>query len=245
MTPDGKFTQTETWSINGYAAASASGTYTDGNYTFPNNIVFRQTPNSASPEVITTVFDYNGNILLGSNNNWSVTSANTAVKGALFTGNTFPTNAGLINSVYAPSSQQGITIQNVGGDTGSGHAILFSRTDGTTEGSVVISASGTAFNTTSDIRLKNNIMSTNELEVNSIFDKLQVVDYMYNGDSKKITGFIAQDEYKVLPNCVTPGDYDTMPGEEGFNAWQRSDACIAPYLVKEVQSLRKRVQYLE
>jgi hypothetical protein len=76
MTPDGKFTQTETASLNFYAEATASGTFTDGSYTFPNNAVIRLTPNAAGPERITALFDYNANLLIGASGSSNCYSTN-------------------------------------------------------------------------------------------------------------------------------------------------------------------------
>jgi hypothetical protein len=242
---DGLFTQTECWSWNGYQAITASGTHLDGNYTSPTNMVLRLCPNTQNPERIVAVFDYNANLFLGTA--WTVTTANTALSGALFVGGSTPTNAGLINSVYTTASQQGMTIQNSGGDTGSGHAVLFSRTDGTTEGSIVISASGTAFNTTSDRRLKTDIVPASADEVGSLIDQLQVVDFKFKDDlTRKFIGFIAQDEYAVFPDAISKGDdTDAQPGDAGFVAWGRDDSKLVPLLVREVQSLRQRVGRLE
>lgn len=52
MTPDGLMTETETWSINGYADTNWAGTYTDGSYTAPSNIVYRIAYASNTPELI-------------------------------------------------------------------------------------------------------------------------------------------------------------------------------------------------
>lgn len=51
-TPDGFFTQTETWSINGYADAAFTGTTGDGTYTAFSNTVFRNAVTASTPEQI-------------------------------------------------------------------------------------------------------------------------------------------------------------------------------------------------
>lgn len=245
MSGDGLFTETETGSWNIYAATVFSGTHIDGSYTAPTNMVLRLAPNSSNPERITAVFDYNANLLLGTA--WSATSAVTATTGALYLGGSAPANAGVGNVIYTTSSQQGITIQNSGGDTGAGRAMLFANTAGTTEGSIAISATGTAFNTSSDRRLKTDIKPASEAEVGLTIDLLKVVNYEFKNDpSSRFIGFIAQDEYEAFPAAVTPGDdTDAQPGDKGFLAWQRDDSKLVPLLVLEVQSLRKRVSELE
>jgi len=93
MTPDGKFTQTETASINFYSEGVA-GTFTDGSYDAPSNVVIRLGSTVVAPERITAVFDYNANLLIG---------ANAGVNGFSATANTIST--GTNNSlVFYPAS---------------------------------------------------------------------------------------------------------------------------------------------
>jgi hypothetical protein len=65
VTPDGKFTQTETWSINGYADQAFTGTTNDGTYTAPSNIVFRIPIAATSPETGVGGFYWPGTLAVG------------------------------------------------------------------------------------------------------------------------------------------------------------------------------------
>ena len=248
MSADGLFTQTESWSINGYAAANFAGTHLDGSYTAPSNIVFRQAPNSSAVERTTDVFDYNANLLVGTG--WSATSAKTATVGAIYLttsgGTTVPANPGDMNIVYGRSSQQGISIQP-NADTGGGNAILFQNTAGSGVGSISTTSSATTYATSSDRRLKEHIMPTKETDVGALIDRLQVVNYNFKNDpAQTFTGFIAQDEYKVAPFAVARGDdTNAEPGDSGFRAWGRDDSKLVPLLVREIQDLRKRLASLE
>jgi hypothetical protein len=244
MSNDGLFTQTECWSINGYAALNFSGTHTDGSYTAPSNILFRQCPNTNNPERNTVLFDYNANILVGTG--WSATSAQASTSGGLYLtssgGTTTPTNPGDLNIFYTRGTQQGFSIKP-SADSGGTAAINFENAAGTQVGSITTTAGATAYNTTSDRRLKEHIVDTGD--VGSLIDRLHVVDYNYKADpSTKYTGFIAQDEYEIFPAAVTPGN-DIEPGQDGFEAWARDDSKLVPLLVKEIQSLRHRVEQLE
>ena len=54
-------------------------------------------------------------------------------------------------------------------------------------------------------------------------------------------GFIAQDLHAVAPEAVTAGDV----GDEIEKVWGVDYSKLVPMLIKEVQSLRKRVAELE
>ena len=101
-------------------------------------------------------------------------------------------------------------------------------------GSIGINASSTAYNATSDERLKENIVPT----AHGIDDlmRIHVKDYNFKSDADKITqqGFIAQDLYKVYPQAVTPGD----TGAEVKDPWQVDYGKVTPLLVKAVQEIK-------
>ena len=66
-------------------------------------------------------------------------------------------------------------------------------------------------------------------------------------DNQSIIGFVAQEIAQVDPalvriGAVTPGDSDP---ETITRQWARSDAALVPILVREIQSLRARVEALE
>lgn len=70
MVPAGLFTQTETWSINGYLDTGCSGTHLDGSYTCLSSIVFREAIAASSPESIVGGFYSPGTLALGA---WAAT----------------------------------------------------------------------------------------------------------------------------------------------------------------------------
>lgn len=110
-----------------------------------------------------------------------------------------------------------------------------------TIGSITRNAgSAVAFNTSSDRRLKENINHTHY----SIEDlmKVGVVDYNYKSDEAKtpVTGFIAQDLYKVFPTAVRKGGEDVKT-----NPWSVDYGKLTPLLVKAVQDQQKEIAALK
>ena len=104
-------------------------------------------------------------------------------------------------------------------------------------GSIVTTASGTTFNTSSDQRLKENI--TNADDAGSKIDAIQVRQYDWKVDgSHQDYGMIAQELQAVAPEAVS-GDADS---EEMMGV---DYSTLVPMLIKEIQSLRARVADLE
>jgi hypothetical protein len=111
----------------------------------------------------------------------------------------------------------------------------------TNVGSISTNGSSTAYNTSSDVRLKQNIVDAGD--AGSIIDALRVRswDWKSNGAHEDF-GFVAQEEALVAPFAVTAGDDSPTEIER---QWGRDDAKLVPLLVKEVQSLRARVAAIE
>ena len=76
-------------------------------------------------------------------------------------------------------------------------------------------------------------------ETGDIIDRLEPVSFVYNGDrnNKKHFGLIYEDTVGVLPEICEPGDEKT---DKAINYVE-----LVPVLLKEIQSLRKRVEELE
>jgi len=111
-----------------------------------------------------------------------------------------------------------------------------------------ISGSGTgsvSFNTTSDERLKENIVTTsNKLEK---IKQIQVRDFNYIGKDVTTTGLIAQELNEIIPDVVREGSEDAAK-----DPWAVDYGKLTPYLIKAVQeqqtlieSLTARIETLE
>jgi len=116
--------------------------------------------------------------------------------------------------------------------TSTGDLVEF-RYSGSKVGSISTNGTITAYNVSSDKRLKENIVDAPEF--GSVIDSLQVRSFDWKSDqSHQRAGFIAQELLTVAPEAVTqPSDVEEMMGVDYSK--------LVPMLVKEIQSLRKRL----
>jgi hypothetical protein len=106
--------------------------------------------------------------------------------------------------------------------------------NGTTAvGSVTTTGSATNYNVVSDQRLKENIVDAPEL--GSVIDSIKVRSYDWKTDqTHQRAGFVAQELVTVAPEAVhQPEDSEQMMAVDYSK--------LVPMLVKEIQSLRKRL----
>ncbi len=133
-------------------------------------------------------------------------------------------------------------IDCVGGGSNGDIFIAFRRTSNSNIIGSITRATTTsvAYNTSSDIRLKENIIeSVNGL---SIINKLRVVDYNYIEDNRtnRVTGFIAQEAYEVIPSVVHKGGDDVKE-----NPWGIDYGKLTPYLTKAIQEQQAMIEELQ
>jgi hypothetical protein len=114
--------------------------------------------------------------------------------------------------------------------------ILFANPNGAV-GSITTTGAVTAYNTTSDQRLKENIVDA--VPASDLIDAIKVRQYDWKSDgSHQRYGFVAQELLAVAPEAVhQPADSEEMMAVDYSK--------LVPMLVKEIQSLRKRLATLE
>jgi hypothetical protein len=137
-------------------------------------------------------------------------------------------NTGLIIT-ESSQSQGGLWVNRI---TSDGTAINFTRQN-VAVGSISVTGSATAYNTSSDQRLKENIVDAPDFGI--LIDSLQVrsFDWKANGAHQR-AGFIAQELVTVAPEAVyQPEDTEQMMAVDYSK--------LVPMLVKEIQSLRQRL----
>lgn len=118
------------------------------------------------------------------------------------------------------------------------HAIF--HESGTVRGSITSNGSATAYNTSSDARLKENIADA--ADAGALVDAIKVRSFDWRDSGRhQDYGFVAQELAPVVPDAVLVGD----AGAEVSEAWAVDYSKLVPLLVKEVQSLRARVAELE
>tara|TARA_R110000796_G_scaffold711_4_gene2665 strand:- start:647 stop:1075 length:429 start_codon:yes stop_codon:yes gene_type:complete len=112
----------------------------------------------------------------------------------------------------------------------------FMNTNGTV-GSITTSGSATAYNTSSDYRLKQDV--SYEWAATEKLLQLQPVTYAFKADpDTTLEGFLAHELQEHSPNAVT--------GEKDGDTMQSVDhSKLVPLLVKTIQELEARITELE
>jgi len=160
--------------------------------------------------------------------------------GDLLVGTTTLAGAGGIS--LQSQSGTGFAVINNNNAGATGYVFQSFRRSSTEIGS--ITQNGTTavlFNTTSDRRLKDNIVSAPS--ASDDIDAIQIVSYEWKAapDEQVKYGVIAQDLHAVAPQAVLQGD----DGDEIEKTWGVDYSKLVPMLIKEIQSLRARVAALE
>jgi len=122
--------------------------------------------------------------------------------------------------------------------------IEFGASGGTVVGTISSTGSATAYNTSSDYRLKNNPQPLTGS--GAFIDSLQPKTWTWKADGTRGVGFIAHEVKAVSPNTVV-GEKDAVD-EEGNAIMQGMEYGSAEFIaniIAELQSLRARVATLE
>lgn len=156
--------------------------------------------------------DASGNLLVGTQ------AANTSSAGHIL----YPTGENYLLADGTSSNQQVRFYRNVDATA----ALV---------GSIATTGTATTYNTSSDVRLKENITDAPEGNV----DALQVRSFDWKVDgSHQEYGFIAQELEAVAPYAVTKGETED-------DMWGVDYSKLVPMLVKEIQDLKARIATLE
>ena len=105
---------------------------------------------------------------------------------------------------------------------------------GTGVGSISVSSDATAFNTSSDGRLKD---VTGEAKGLEVINKLNPVSFNWKSSGKSAQGMIAQEVLEVMPECVSKGEENDY--------YQMDYSKIVTPLIKAVQELSAEVEQLK
>ncbi len=210
-----------TVSFTGGAGLYAENTAASGN---PTNLVF-WTNLAGSPAEAMRI-DASGNLLVGTTS----TSIDTSSNASGF--NYKPGNCLTVATTVGGNSN--IILNKSNSSQGN---VVDIRYNGSIVGRIFASASGTQYIVSSDQRLKNNIVDAPS--ASNDIDAIQVRSFDWKADgSHQKYGMVAQELQSVAPEAVSiPEDPEEMMGVDYSK--------IVPMLVKEIQSLRARVQQLE
>jgi hypothetical protein len=139
-----------------------------------------------------------------------------------------------------------ISVQRTGGPgmnisrtAGPGTLVSF-NIGGSNVGTVSTDGSTTFYNSTSDMRLKENINPTKSGLATIL--KMNVKDYNFKTDAKKQmqTGFLAQELYAIFPQAVHVGGDDAKT-----NPWTVDYSKLTPVLVKGIQEQQQQINDLQ
>jgi hypothetical protein len=153
--------------------------------------------------------------------------------GNFMVGTTNVLSSGKYSSSFDGSVSNGIILKTTLASAGSTY-IGFLNSAGSTIGSISQATGSTvAYNVTSDQRLKENIVDAPEF--GSVIDSIQVRSFDWKTDHiHQRAGFIAQELVNIAPEAVhQPIKEDEMMAVDYSK--------LVPMLVKEIQSLRKRL----
>jgi hypothetical protein len=125
-----------------------------------------------------------------------------------------------------------LSLRDTNGSATNYDVAVFNR-NGTQVGSISTTNSVTLYNTTSDQRLKENIVDAPEF--GGVIDSIQVRSFDWKtSQTHQRAGFVAQELVTVAPEAVhKPNNTDEMMAVDYSK--------LVPMLVKEIQSLRKRL----
>ena len=142
---------------------------------------------------------------------------------------------------FDSGSEYGLEIKDAGsGSTGT--FVIFYR-GSSAVGSITTNGSATAFNTSSDYRLKENVSYS--WDATTRLKQLKPVRFNFLADADTtVDGFLAHEAQAVVPEAIT-GTKDEVD-DDGNAVMQGIDQSkLVPLLVKTIQELEARIAALE
>jgi hypothetical protein len=140
------------------------------------------------------------------------------------------------------TNSNGVLI-SCGQDSGTGTLVQFTDGDGSGTGSITFSSLTTAYNTSSDYRLKENVVALTG--ATGRLSQIPVYQFNFIGQSDKtFDGFLAHEVQTVVPEAIT-GEKDAVD-DEGNPQYQGIDQSkLVPLLTAALQEAIGRIETLE
>jgi hypothetical protein len=166
------------------------------------------------------------------------------------TTNTFFSGGRVLAAGDAQFTRNGATALTLRRMTSDGTIATFIPDNGNIVGTISVTSSATAYNTSSDYRLKENVVAlTGAIDR---INQLQVHRFNFIADPEKtVDGFIAHEAQAVVPECVTGAkdkvDADGNPVYQGIDQSKLVPLLTAALqeALAEIESLKARVSALE
>ena len=185
------------------------------------------------------VLDRNGFIAFQTNTSAGVAAERMRIdsSGNLLVGCTSLPSSTVAGSGFS-NDGNGTDLRIASNTTSSDRLIWFYNPNGLV-GGVVVTGSSTAYNTSSDYRLKENIQPMQNAL--AVVQQLNPVTYTWKADGSDGQGFIAHELQAVVPDCVT-GEKDAVDAE-GNPVYQGIDTSfLVATLTKAIQELNEKVE---
>jgi len=183
-------------------------------------------------------------------NNTTTTGTEAAriVGNKLLVGTTATFGAG--NVGHAEFFESGNAAVGIGrNDSDLGACLRFFKVDsggsGTIVGSVSLASSSTAYNTSSDYRLKTSV--TYDWDATTRLKQLKPARFKWISDGESaefVDGFLAHEAATVVPEAVS-GDKDAVDENGNVDPQGMDYSKVVPLLVKTIQELEARITALE
>jgi hypothetical protein len=212
-----------------YAFANVTTTqnlsYLDANFNYFGNAITVQATSTAM------TIDSSGNVLIGTTTAVGKVTSNLGAG----TGTAYSAN-------FSASGGTGVGYRaDYGGTTGTAYAMYFVY-NSVGSGSVTVTSGATAYNTSSDYRLKENVQPLSSGLTTIAALKPVTYDWIANKETGK--GFIAHELAEVIPLAVT-GEKDAVD-DDGKPIYQGVDySKIVVHLVAALQEAVAKIDALE
>jgi len=214
------------------------GTWASGS-SQPTKLVFSTTADGASSPTERMRIDSSGSLLLGRTSAYNSSPGEVAV----FQGN----RHGVVIFQGANANYTGLNIRNAyannGGNNVSGNMITFHDNGGTERGKIAMNGSSTSYITSSDYRLKENVVNITD----GITRIKQLLPKRFNfivDANTTVDGFLAHEAQAVVPEAIT-GTKDEVD-DDGNAVMQGIDQSkLVPLLTAALQEAITKIETLE
>jgi len=184
---------------------------------------------AASSSTVAALVATGGIATPGTVNSTAVVTTTASVQA---TGSLLPTGALALKIGYSGGGTQwGISMRPV---LDNSNVLLVLNAANALVGSITQTAAATAFNTSSDGRLKEDLKS---FDAGNIVDRTEVYDFAWKTTGERAYGIIAQQAKEVYPNAVTR--------REETDWWGIDYSKYVPVILQELKALRARIAELE
>jgi len=163
------------------------------------------------------------------------------------------TDGNILLGTSSTDGNGGLTVDpNADGDTchlrwnkttSSSTGALILNQSGSYKGGISYSSSGTTFNTSSDYRLKENVVT--DWDATTRLKQLKPSRFNFKTDKDKtVDGFLAHEVSSIVPEAIT-GEKDAVDSDGNPIIQGIDQSKLVPLLVKTIQELEARIAALE